>query len=67
MRCAALNAIRFSFLNESFDPRVSAVLTMWVGFGFGAAIAGVGEETVEPDAGDQGSEARAQHLRRRER
>lgn len=25
--------------------------------------AGVGEEAVEPDAGDQGAEARAQHLR----
>jgi len=31
------------------------------------AILGVGEEAVEPDAGDEGPEARAQHLRRRER
>ena len=31
------------------------------------AISGVGEEAVEPDAGDEGPEARAQHLRRRER
>lgn len=28
---------------------------------------GVGEEAIEPHEGDQGAEARAQHLRRRER
>jgi hypothetical protein len=31
------------------------------------AILGVGEEAVEPDAGDEGTEAHAQHLHRRER
>ena len=30
-------------------------------------VAGFREEIVEPDEGDQGAEAGAQHLRRRER
>lgn len=30
------------------------------------SCAGVGEEAVQPDEGDQGAEAGAQHLRRRE-